>query len=270
MPKPPVVWTIAGYDPSSGAGITADLKTIAAHGCYGVSAITALTVQNTLGVRRVEAVESETLAETLDALRDDLPPNAIKIGMLSTRFNVSVVSDFLTSLSTTGVPVVLDPILLSSSGMVLLEAAGVHVLRERLLPLSTVVTPNLSEARVLTGHTEADAETLASELRRLGAAAAVVTGGDVLEVDVGSVDANDTLAYELGGIECIETLTATRIESQGTHGTGCAFSTALACGLARGQNIPAAATSAKAFVRRAIQLAPGLGRGKGPMGLEKA
>ncbi|MDR3764490.1 MAG: bifunctional hydroxymethylpyrimidine kinase/phosphomethylpyrimidine kinase [Acidobacteriota bacterium] len=263
MLNPPVVWTIAGYDPSSGAGITADLKTISAHACYGVSAITALTVQNTLGVRRVSAIAPETLSEILQALLDDFPPMAIKVGMLATAENATIVADFLSALPSPHPPVVLDPILLSSSGAVLLEEAGVHMLRQRLLPLATVVTPNLAEARVLTGLAEADPETLATGLRRLGAQAAVVTGGDT------GNDASDTLAYVMGGIECVETLFAARIESRATHGTGCAFSTALACGLAMGQSIPAAATSAKLFVRRAIEQAPGLGKGKGPLGLDR-
>jgi len=264
MRKPPVVWTIAGYDPSSGAGITADLKTIAAHGCYGVSAITALTIQNTMGVKRAEAIASQTLAEMLQVLLEDLQPDAIKIGMLLNYSTTSVVADFLSSLPAPGCPVVLDPILRSSSGAMLLDEKGTAVLRTRLLPLATVVTPNLAEAAILTGLKEADPEAMASELRRMGAGAAVVTGGESGD------DASDTLAYAMAGTGFVETLTAPRILSSATHGTGCAFSTAIACGLALGQNVPAAVTSAKSFVRRAIQCAPGVGHGKGPMGLERA
>src|ERR1700674_721295 len=120
MSKPPVVWTIAGFDPSSGAGITADLKTISSFDCYGVACITALTVQNTLGVRRVEPISPQTVRETLQALLDDLPPNAIKIGMIATGAIASVVADFLLALHQPGCSIVLDPILRSSSGAELL------------------------------------------------------------------------------------------------------------------------------------------------------
>jgi hydroxymethylpyrimidine/phosphomethylpyrimidine kinase len=147
---------------------------------------------------------------------------------------------------------------------VLLDEAGVTVLRARLLSMATVVTPNVAEAAILTGLTGTDLEALACALRRIGAGAAVVTGGETGE------DASDTLAYTMAGMEFVETLSAPRIESNATHGTGCAFSTAIACGLALGQSVPVAVTSAKSFVRRAIQRAPGLGHGKGPMGLERA
>jgi len=141
---PPVVLTIAGFDPSSGAGITADIKTIAAHECFGVSCITALTVQSTQGVRRVEAVDSEIIAETLQNLISDVAVDAVHIGMLGNKRIVEVVADFL---SGARLPhVVLDPILKSSSGADLLDDAGTRLLIERLLPLSEVLTPNLEEA----------------------------------------------------------------------------------------------------------------------------
>jgi len=151
MSKPLVVWTIAGFDPSSGAGITADLKTISSHDCYGVACITALTVQSTLGVRRVEPIAPRTVRETLQVLLDDFPPNAIKIGVLATSDIVDIVADFLEALHPPGCPVVLDPILRSSSGAELLDHAGPRLLLARLLPLATVVTPNRSEAALLTG-----------------------------------------------------------------------------------------------------------------------
>jgi len=269
MSKPPVVWTIAGFDPSCGAGITADLKTISSLGCYGAACITALTVQNTMGVRRVEPVSTLTVRETLHALLEDIPPAAIKIGMLATSGIASLVADFLEALPQPRCPIVLDPILRSSSGAELLDAAGVQVLLACLLPLSTVVTPNRTEAAILTGLSLEDAEGAATALRQLGTAAAVVTGGD----PAGSANqqfSEDVLAYSAGGMEFIETLSAPRIHSSATHGTGCAFSTAIACGLARGQSVPAAVTAAKTFVRRAIERAPGLGHGKGPMGLDQA
>ncbi|MGC2209649.1 MAG: bifunctional hydroxymethylpyrimidine kinase/phosphomethylpyrimidine kinase [Candidatus Korobacteraceae bacterium] len=269
MSTPPVIWTIAGFDPSSGAGITADLKTISSFGCYGAACITALTVQNTLGVRRVEPVSPQTLRETLHALLEDIPPDAIKIGMLSTSGVASLVADFLETLLLPLCPVVLDPILRSSSGAELLDAAGVQILIARLLPLASVVTPNRHEAAILTGLGAQDAEGAATALRQMGAAAAVVTGGD--SSAPGAVQySEDVLAYGAAGMEFVETLSAPRIQSSATHGTGCAFSTAIACGLAQGQGIPAAVTAAKAFVRRAIEQAPGIGHGKGPMGLDRA
>ena len=142
MNTPPVVWTIAGFDPSSGAGITADLKTISSLGCYGVACITALTVQNTMGVRRVEVISPKTVRETLQCLLEDFSPSAIKIGMLATAEIATVVADFLDALPPPRCPMVLDPILRSSSGAELLDQAGRRVLQDRLLPLATVVTPN--------------------------------------------------------------------------------------------------------------------------------
>lgn len=266
-----MIWTIAGFDPSSGAGITADIKTISSLNCYGVACITALTVQNTAGVRRVDPVSPQMVLETLRALLEDIPPDAIKIGMLATAEVAGVVGDFLESLELPACPVVLDPILRSSSGAELLDVSGIRVLVERLLPLATVVTPNQSEAAILTGNFGEDAEAMARALRQLGAAAVVVTGGDAHgRKDFPADSTADVLAYAAGNMEFVETLSAPRIHSNATHGTGCAFSTAIACGLAWGQNVPTAVTSAKAFVRRAIELAPGLGSGKGPMGLDKA
>src|SRR6266568_5713035 len=267
MGKPRVVWTIAGFDPTSGAGITGDLKTIASFNCYGAACITALTVQNTLGVFRVEPVSPATVHDTLQALLDDLPPSSIKIGMLARADIVSIVADFLDGHSTC--PVVLDPVLRSSSGAELLEAAGICILRDRLLPRATVVTPNRSEASILTGLPIDNPEAMAIALRQLGSAAAVVTGGDSLQHNV-SDDSQDVLAYSIRDMDFVETLSAPRQHSSSTHGTGCAFSTAIACALAQGQNIPTAVTTAKAFVGRALELAPGLGGGHGPMGLEHA
>jgi hydroxymethylpyrimidine/phosphomethylpyrimidine kinase len=263
---PPVVWTIAGFDPSSGAGITADVKTAASLGCYGVVCITALTVQNTRGVLRVDAVSPQLVQETLAALVDDLPPQAVKIGMLASGAVAAVVADFLEALPRPRCPIVLDPILRSSSGAELLDADGMRVLLGRLLPLASIVTPNREEAATLTGMAAAEPEQAARALRRLGVEAAVVTGG---EPSAGE-RCEDVLAYAAGGMEFVETLSAPRLCSRSTHGTGCAFSMAIACGLARGESLPAAVTAASAFVRRAIQRAPGLGAGRGPMGLEHA
>lgn len=237
--------------------------------CYGVACITALTVQNTLGVHRIEPTSPQVVRETLRALLDDIPPNAIKVGMLANAEIANVVADVLEEICRSGCPVILDPILRSSSGAELLDPDGVRVLRERLLPLTTVATPNRVEAAVLTGLPVEDAEAMARFLRELGAAAAVVTGGDA-SCERNAEYSEDVLAYGAAGMDFVETLSAPRIHSNATHGTGCAFSAAIACALACGQNIPLAVTSAKAFVRRAIECAPGLGQGRGPMGLDRA
>ena len=148
------VLTIAGFDPSSGAGVTADLKVFAAHGLFGVSCITGLTVQSTVGVRDSEPVAAHVVRATLDCLREDLALDGVKIGMLATAENVAAVADFLGALRDAGgkVPVVLDPVLRSSSGRELLEADGVALMKERLLPLVDWVTPNVDELAVLTGQ----------------------------------------------------------------------------------------------------------------------
>jgi hydroxymethylpyrimidine/phosphomethylpyrimidine kinase len=259
---PPVVLTIAGFDPSSGAGIAADIKTIAAHECYGVSCITALTVQSTQGVRRVAGVDPGIIAETLRELAADVVVEAVHIGMLGSARVVEVVADFLIE---TGLPhVVLDPILKSSSGADLLDSAGTRLLLERLLPLAELVTPNLSEASVLTGMTVTNLDQMrkaATRLHSLGAANLVVTGGDLDKAE----KAIDLLSFTSSrGIE-EEVFKASRQRSNSTHGTGCAFSTALACHLAHGRGLPEAVLLAKVYVSSAIANAHPLGHGVGPL-----
>ncbi len=256
---PPVVLTIAGFDPSSGAGITADIKTIAAHECYGVSCITAFTVQSTQGVRRVEAVDPRIVAETLQELVSDLAVAAVHIGMLGNEQVVTVVADFLGQAHPPHV--VLDPILKSSSGADLLDAAGTRLLVERLVPLAELVTPNLDEASALTGMAVTNLEQMgeaAAHLHSLGAANVVVTGGHMEK-------AIDLLSFTtIRGIEK-EVFKADRQRSNSTHGTGCAFSTALACHLAHGRGIPEAVLLSKAYVSAAIANAHPLGKGVGPL-----
>jgi hydroxymethylpyrimidine/phosphomethylpyrimidine kinase len=259
---PPVVLTIAGFDPSSGAGITADIKTIAVHECYGVSCITAMTVQSTQGVRRVEGVDPGIVAETLRELAADVAVDAVHIGMLGNGQVVDVVADFLIQ---TQLPhVVLDPILKSSSGADLLDAAGMRLLLERLLPLAELVTPNLDEAGVLTGMAVTNLDQMresAARLHSLGAANVVVTGGDL---DKGA-KAIDLLSFTTDrGIE-EEVFKANRQSSGSTHGTGCAFSTALACHLALGRGLPEAVLLSKVYVSAAIANAHPLGHGVGPL-----
>jgi len=265
--RPPVVLTIAGFDPSSGAGVTADIKTIAAHGCYGVGCITAMTVQSTAGVRRVEAVDAGLVTETLEELAADIPIAAVRIGMLGSAKVVRAVVEFLGSRSSKAGPaaklpnVVLDPILRSSSGADLLDAAGTRVMIEKLIPLADVITPNVDEAAVLTGLKVTDLDEMraaAARLHQMGAGAVVVTGGHLEKaIDLLSFKAN-------GGFE-EEVFKAERQRSNSTHGTGCAFATAMACHLALGRGLAEAALLAKTYVAAAITAGHPLGRGTGPV-----
>jgi hydroxymethylpyrimidine/phosphomethylpyrimidine kinase len=257
--SPPVVLTIAGFDPSSGAGITADIKTIAAHECYGVSCITALTVQSTQGVRRVEGVDPKIIAETLQELVSVLAVEAVHIGLLGNEQVVAVVADFL---GQARLPhVVLDPILKSSSGADLLDAAGTRLLIERLVPLAEVITPNLDEASVLTGMAVTNLVQMreaAARLHSLGAANVVVTGGHLEK-------AIDLLSFTTARGTEQEIFKADRQRSNSTHGTGCAFATALACHLAHGRGLPEAVLLSKVYVSAAIANAHPLGKGVGPL-----
>ncbi len=256
------ILTIAGFDPSSGAGVTADLAVFASFGLFGTSCITALTVQSTQGVRASYPVDAQILRESLDCLADDFPFAGIKIGMLATAGNAEVVSDFLERLRAgSRAPVILDPVLRSSSGAALLSGKGVATLRSRLLPLVDWVTPNQAELGVLLDRSvvsSEEVETAARSLQSLYPGLGVIaTGGD-------QAAPNDFLLDPAG--ESVW-LTGRRVESRATHGTGCAFSSALACGLATGQTGVEAAFEAKRFVEQAIASAPGLGHGKGPMNL---
>ena len=260
---PPVVLTIAGFDPSSGAGITADIKTIAAHECYGVSCITALTVQSTQGVRRVEGVDPKIIAETLQELVSDLAVEAVHIGMLGTAKVVRAVAEFLAQRQgKSKLPnIVLDPILRSSSGAELLDAPGTKLLIERLIPLATVLTPNVDEAAVLTGLKVTNLDemrTAAARLHEMGSPAVVITGGHLDK-------AIDLLSFTTKhGVEQ-EVFKAERQRSNSTHGTGCAFATAMACHLALDRGLAEAALLAKTYVTAAIAAGHPLGRGTGPV-----
>jgi hydroxymethylpyrimidine/phosphomethylpyrimidine kinase len=267
--SPPVVLTIAGFDPSSGAGITADIKTIAAHECYGVSCITALTVQSTQGVRRVEVVNPKIVAETLQELVSDLPIEAVHIGMLGNAQVVEVVADFLAQAHPgqafprqSRLPhVVLDPVLKSSSGADLLDAAGTGVLLERLVPLAEVITPNLDEAAVLTGLEVTNLDQMhaaAARLHDLGAANVVITGGHLEKP-------TDLLSFTTAHARETEIFKADRQRSNSTHGTGCAFATALACHLAHSRGLPEAVLLSKVYVLAAMAAAHPLGKGIGPL-----
>ena len=257
MPQtPPVVLTIAGFDPSSGAGATADIKTIAAHGCYGVAGLTALTVQSTSGVKRTDPIDVALLRETLEDLNQDSKIAAVHIGMLGTAAVATAVADFLHSAQ---LPcVVLDTIIRSSSGATLLDNAGVTVLADRLLPLASVVTPNAQEAAVLTGVEVTSVEEMkqaAQQLREMGAKAVVVTGGHLSPtVDV-LVSSNGDL----------QTFKSEKLDTNYTHGTGCAFSTSIACNLAQGRSLPESVLLAKSFLTASIANGYPVGKGVNPV-----
>jgi hydroxymethylpyrimidine/phosphomethylpyrimidine kinase len=261
--KPPVVLTIAGFDPSSGAGVTADIKTIAAHGCYGVACITAITVQSTAGVRRVEALDPALVTETLEELASDIPITAVHIGMLGTGKVVKAVAQFLGQRSGRNrLPnVVLDPILKSSSGADLLDAAGTRLLIEKLIPLADVITPNVAEAASLTGLKVTDLDEMraaAAKLHQMGSAAVVITGGHLEK-------ATDLLSFTTKqGVE-EEVFKAERQRSNSTHGTGCAFATAMSCHLALDRGLAEAALLAKTYVTAAIAAGHPVGRGTDPV-----
>lgn len=260
---PPVVLTIAGFDPSSGAGVTADIKTIAAHGCYGVGCITAITVQSTAGVRRVEALDPGLIIETLQELEADMPIAAVHVGMLGTGKVARAVADFLGRRSRADkLPnIVLDPILKSSSGADLLDAAGTKILIDQLIPLAVVITPNVDEAAALTGLSVSNLDemkTAAAQLHTMGAAAVVVTGGHLDK-------AVDLLSYKAESRVEQEVFKAERQKSDSTHGTGCAFATSIACHLALGRGLPEATLLAKTYVSAAISAGQPLGRGTGPV-----
>lgn len=257
--SPAVLLTIAGFDPSSGAGITADLKVFAAYQFYGVSAVTALTVQSTQGVRQTEPVAPALLAETLDCLAGDLEIGGVKIGMLATEENVDVVARFLAARGIPRARVVLDPVVRSSSGRDLLDAGGVAALGELLLPRVGWVTPNLDELSVLAGVSVSDRDSVgwtATLLRmRYEGLNIVVTGGHL--------DSPDDFLLTADGEELW--FPGARIETSATHGTGCAFSSALLAELVLGRPPADAVTAAKSYVREAMLAAPRLGHGRGPL-----
>lgn len=257
MPQtPPVVLTIAGFDPSSGAGATADVKTIAAHGCYGVAALTALTVQSTSGVKRSEPVDVTLLRESLEELKQDAKISAVHIGMLQTAAIANAVADFLENAQ---LPcVVLDTIIKSSSGATLLDDAGVTVLADRLLPLASVITPNAHEAATLTGNTVETVEEMkqaAKQLNEMGAKAVVITGGHL----------SPTVDVLLSANGDLQTFKSEKLDTNYTHGTGCAFSTSIACNLAQGRPLPEAVLIAKSFLTAAIANGYHVGRGVNPV-----
>ena len=256
----PRVLSIAGSDSGGGAGIQADLKTFAALGCFGMTAITALTAQNTLGVRSIHAVPLQMLADQVDAVVEDIGVDAVKIGMLHSADTVRTVA---AALQRHGLrKVVLDPVMLATSGARLIDDAAIDVLVRELFPLATVVTPNLDEAALLAGRplqSEADMEAAARQLIERGAHAVLLKGGHL---------AGDTVSDLLLVRGAAPTwMRAPRIATPNTHGTGCTLSSAIASHLALGAELPAAVERSRAFVRGALEAGARVrtGGGSGPL-----
>ncbi len=268
MASTPVVLSIAGYDPSSGAGVTADIKTAAAFGCYAVTCITALTVQSTQGVFGVEPVQPGIVRDTLANLRQDFEIAAVRIGMLGSGEVAAEVANFLEGGSFPNV--VLDPVIRSSSGADLIDVSGIETLRRRLLPLATLITPNTDEAALLVGadplppgiawaSAQGRIRKFSTQLHDLGAGGVLITGGHLAEpVDLLSLQQPD-------GSALVREFSGQRLHARSTHGTGCALATALACLLAQGTDPVAAVAEAKEYVWEAVRQAEPMGKGVGPI-----
>jgi hydroxymethylpyrimidine/phosphomethylpyrimidine kinase len=252
---PPILLTIAGFDPSCGAGVGADLKTFAAYGCYGIAAITSLTVQNTQGVETVHNTPAAELREQLEVLVKDCEIAAVKIGMLGNRGNAAVVAEFLDAHKFAHV--VHDPVMKSSSGSELLDANGIKFVATELLKRATVITPNVPEAEILTGMTikdVADMEAAARKIVEMGAHAVIVKGGHMEKAIDVLFDGTDM--HPLGG---------DKVKLENTHGTGCTFASAITAQLAAGRSLLEATTLAKAYVMKAIEKAYPVGKGLLPL-----
>ena len=251
----PVALTIAGSDPSGGAGIQADLKTFHQFGVYGEAVITLLTVQNTVCVDRVECMDASLVVEQLRAVLEDIPPQAGKTGSLGNRAIVEAVAAEARSFS---FPLVVDPVMLSKHGARLLDEDAARAMREKLLDCTFLLTPNIHEAEALSGvriDSLDDARRAAARLAEMGPKAVLVKGGHL------GARADDLLYHEGQYFE----YHSPRIDTPHTHGTGCTYSAAITAELARGTALPEAVARAKAFIQAAIASNPGLGRGHGPV-----
>lgn len=249
--------TIAGSDSGGGAGIQADLKTFAALGVHGMSAITAITAQNTTGVTAIQEVDAKIVRAQIDAVVEDIGVDAAKTGML---YSSKVIEAVAEEVEEHGFPVVVDPVMVAKSGAPLLKEEAIEALTEKLIPLAAVVTPNAREAETLSGvkvESLEGAKEAAKEIAKLGAAAVVVKGGHINTGD----KVYDVL-YREGKFEVYE---GVRLQAKSTHGTGCVFSAAIAAELAKGKTVEEAVREAKSFVLNAIRFGPPLGRGVGPV-----
>ncbi len=252
-----IALTIAGSDSGGGAGIQADLKTFQQFGVFGTSVIVALTAQNTRGVHAVETVSQAMIASQMAALAEDLPPAALKTGMLADVDTARLVGKAIREYGWR--PLVVDPVMVSTSGHRLLTPEAEDVVRESLLPLATLVTPNLDEAAILTGravHDEASMALAGETLLSFGAGAALVKGGHLTGEEVAD------LLVTADGVRAFR---RPRVQTTSTHGTGCTLSAAITAGLALGRELETAVADGLDFVHRAIAEAPGLGGGHGPL-----
>ena len=256
-PHRPKALTIAGSDSGGGAGIQADLKTFAAFGVYGTSVITAVTAQNTLSVDAVQEIDGDMIAKQIDAVMSDIGAHAAKTGMLSSTEIIEVVAEGIRRHSIT--KLVVDPVMIAASGARLLREDANAALKSALIPLSLVVTPNIPEAEVLTGMKidgEAAVERAAREIHDLGAQYVIIKGGHA--------SGEQSIDVLFDGAEFHE-FSATRIDTQNTHGTGCTFSSAIVSGLAKGDDVFTAVQAAKGYVTEAIRFAYPIGQGHGPL-----
>ena len=257
--NPPRALTIAGSDSGGGAGIQADLKTFAALGVFGTSAITAITAQNTLGVSAVAEVPLEVITDQIEAVVTDIGADAVKTGMLSSAQIVECVADSVQKHELN--PLVVDPVMVAATGAKLLQDDAVESVKGRLVPLATVITPNVPEAEVLTGieiDSVDDMELAGGELVMMGADAAVVKGG---HFDDGSGRVNDVLVTREG----VRHITSLRIDTTSNHGTGCTFASAIAAHLAHGLELMRSVDLAQRYVWNAMANAAPIGGGHGPL-----
>lgn len=253
----PAVLAISGSDSSGGAGMQADLKTMLACGVFGMSAITALTAQNTTGVRSIQDTKPDILADQINMVFEDIPPVAVKIGMVSATDIIDVIAERLTFHHATNI--VLDPVMVATSGATLISDDAIAALTGKLFPMATVVTPNIPEAEVLTDTLIRDQEDMEAAAHRLVeryGCAALVKGGH------GTEDANDVLAETDGTVTWFD---GARINNPNTHGTGCTLSSAIASYLALGDTLPKAIKHAKKYLTGALKAQLNLGHGSGPM-----
>lgn len=260
--KRPIVWTIAGADSGGGAGVQADIKVINLLGAHDCSAITALTAQNTIGTSRLEWVSAEMLSAQLEALKADLPPAAIKLGMLGTSAAVELVAAFLKAVKSPFT--VCDPVLISSSGTFLLEASAWKILTEKLFPAVDLITPNIPEAEHLLGMeiaTPADIEAAAQKALATGVKEVLIKGGHGFhDVELSSDYWSDGKNHAW--------LSSPRLDTRHSHGTGCVLSTAISTTRALGYSALDSIIAAKAYLNQGLRLAPGLGSGFGPLAFQ--
>jgi hydroxymethylpyrimidine/phosphomethylpyrimidine kinase len=255
----PVALTIAGSDSGGGAGIQADLRTFAFHQVHGTSAITCITAQNTLGVTRVDALPAEAVIAQIQAVVSDIGVQATKTGMLLNQKIIAAVAQQATELSLGHF--VVDPVMVSRTGAQLIDDDAIATLRDTLIPLATLITPNRYEAQLLSGleiTTLEAMQTAAQKIHQLGAKAVLVKGG--------------SMAGELRGVDVFfdgdrcQTLQTTTVSTSDTHGTGCTLSAAIAANLAQGSSLPEAIQNGKAYVTKALQHSLRIGQGQGPVG----